>query len=77
MSKQRMTAQSKVNIGAAVKATLVPHKDGYKVTLEGSSGKTCDVENASGPIVYSSMASARKAVEAHNSKLNPTLKPTI
>jgi hypothetical protein len=73
-----MTAQSKVNIEAATDATLVPATGGgYQVKLKGKSGAEAFVENASGPITYSSMANAKTAVKTHNSNLNPALAPTI
>lgn len=75
--KSRMTAQSKANIEAAINAKLIPQPDGYHVELVGKTGTTFTVENASGPIAYSSMANAKAAVKKHNSALNPTLKPTI
>jgi len=76
--RSRMTALSKVNIAAALDAKLIPHdKNGYLVELKGASGDTFIVENANGPIAYSSMANAKAAVKAHNSALNPALKPTI
>jgi hypothetical protein len=74
--KNRMTAQSKVNIAAANKAELVPEKDGYKIVLKGENGE-CTVQDGDGDAVYSSMASAKKAVRTHNAGLNPQLKPTI
>lgn len=40
MARKRMTAQSVVNIKAAVKANLSPVDDGYVVVLEGSKGKS-------------------------------------
>jgi hypothetical protein len=75
-SRSRMTAQSKVNIEAAKDALLIPLSDGYKVELIGKDG-SCFVENAQGPIIYSSMATAKNAVKKHNSHLNAKLKPTI
>lgn len=76
--KSRMTAQSKVNIQAAVAATLIPAAGGgYNVKLTGSSGAVAFVENASGQINYPSMAGAKAAVKTHNSSLNPALAPTI
>ncbi|HDR9052194.1 TPA: hypothetical protein QDA94_006525 [Burkholderia vietnamiensis] len=76
-TRSRMTAQSKANIGAAVSAKIVPMNDGYAVELTGKSGGTAYVENAAGPIAYSSMAAAKSAVKTHNSSLDPSLKPTI
>ncbi len=76
-TRSRMTAQSKVNIEAAVDATLVPAAGGYQVKLKGKSGGEAFVENASGPITYTSMANAKTAVKTHNSNLNPALAPTI
>lgn len=71
-----MTAQSKSNIEAAKSALLVPFGDGYRVELFGTQGSAF-IENADGPIVYSSMATAKSAVKKHNSNLDPSLKPTI
>lgn len=75
--RSRMTAQSKVNIVAATNAKLIPDGSGYKVELTGKNGGSAFVENAEGPIIYSSMATAKSAVKKHNSSLNPTLVPTI
>lgn len=75
--RSRMTALSKVNIQAAVEATLIPSGNGYQVCLKGKSGNEVFVENGSGPISYSSMANAKMAVKTHNSALNPALAPTI
>lgn len=77
-NRSRMTAQSKVNIEAAIKAQLIPENDGYGYTVEliGDQGSAF-VENRQGPIVYSSMATAKAAVKKHNSSLTPALKPTI
>lgn len=74
--RSRMTAQSKVNIEVATNATLLPTPNGYQVQLTGKNG-TAFVENAQGPINYSSMATAKIAVKKHNSILNPSLAPTI
>lgn len=76
-TKKRMTAQSVVNVKAAVKAHLTPVKDGYTVTLEGSTGKTVSVKDADGDLVYSSMSNANKSVNAHNPSLNVDLQPEI
>ena len=75
-TRSRMTAQSKVNIEAATDAKLIPENGGYKVILTGKNGSAL-VENAEGPIIYSSMAIAKSAVKKHNSALNATLTPTI
>ena len=75
--RSRMTAQSKVNIHAASNATLCPTSGGYQVQLSGQNGGTAFVENAQGPITYTSMANAKIAVKTHNSNLNPALAPTI
>jgi hypothetical protein len=72
-----MTAQSKVNIKAAVEAVLIPVEDGYTVQLRGESGGTYTVSNANGPIAYGAMATAKTAVRKHNSSLPVDLKPTI
>lgn len=74
--RSRMTAQSKANIEAAKRALLVPFDDGYRVELFGTQSSAF-IENADGPIVYSSMATAKSAVKKHNSNLDPSLKPTI
>jgi hypothetical protein len=74
--RSRMTAQSKSNIEAATAADLLPAEGGYRVRLTGNKG-TAFVENAEGPIVYSKMATAKKAVKQHNSNLSPSLAPTI
>lgn len=74
--RSRMTAQSKVNIEAATDAKLLPTAGGYQVQLIGEKGSAF-VENAQGPIVYSSMSTAKDAVKKHNSTLNPSLTPTI
>jgi hypothetical protein len=76
MTRKRMTAQSKANIPAAKSASLLPTTDGYKVLLEGENG-TFTVQDGSGDAVYSSMASAKKAVRTHNPALAVKLKPTI
>lgn len=76
--RRRMTAQSKSNIHAAVDATLIPaNGGGYHVELVGANGNSAYVENADGPIAYTSMSTAKTAVRKHNSALNPMLKPTI
>jgi len=81
-TRSRMTAQSKANIAAATRATLVPvrtsngNKFKYQVKLIGEQSEDF-VRNATGPIEYSSMASAKKAVKTHNSLLEPALIPTI
>ena len=73
-----MTAQSKVNIKAAVEAVLIPVENGgYTVQLRGESGGTYTVSNANGPIAYGAMATAKTAVRKHNSSLPVDLKPTI
>lgn len=72
-----MTAQSKVNIKAAKKAHIESVDGGYVVALEGGTGKTVKVKDGSGDLVYSSMASAKKAVTAHNPSLDPDLRPEI
>jgi len=77
MAIQRMTAQSKVNIKAAKEAVLISNENGYMVELVGNTGAKAFIENASGPINYTSMAAAKKAVVSHNSTLTPELKPTI
>lgn len=74
---KRMTAQSKVNIAAAKKATMEPSGIGYRVILEGDTGKTIAIKDADGDLVYSSMAAAKKAVTTHNNTLFPTLKAEI
>ena len=75
--KKRMTAQSVVNVKAAVNAHLTPVNGGYSVTLEGKSGKTVTVKDADGDLVYSSMANANKSINAHNPALNVDLLPEI
>ena len=75
--RSRMTAQSKSNIEAATAADLLPATGGYHVRLKGKNNGTAFVENAEGPILYSRMATAKKAVKQHNNKLNPSLAPTI
>ena len=76
MERKRMTAQSKANITVAKKAHLLPTTGGYKVLLEGEKG-TFIVQDGSGESVYSSMASAKKAIRTHNPTLDAKLKPTI
>lgn len=76
-TKKRMTAQSVVNVKAAVKAHLTPVDDGYTVTLEGRTGKTVTVKDGDGDLVYSSMANANKSINAHNPILNVELLPEI
>lgn len=76
-TKKRMTAQSKVNISAAVSAHMEPASSGYTVVLTGKSGRSVKVQDGDGDLVYSSMAAAKKAVSTHNSALWPDLKPEI
>lgn len=76
-TRSRMTAQSKVNIKAAVDAVLIPVDNGYTVELRGKSGGTYMVSNAEGPIAYGAMATAKTAVKKHNSSLSVELKSTI
>lgn len=77
MTRKRMTDQSVVNVVAAVKAILHDVNDGYTVTLEGSTGKTVNVKDGNGDIVYPSKAAANKALKAHNPALVANLKPEI
>jgi hypothetical protein len=75
-----MTAQSKVNIAAAVSASLEPVNGGYKVILEGKKGKKIAVMSGDDdPAIYPSMAAAKKAVHRHNVALlnRVGLKPEI
>ena len=76
-TKKRMTAQSKANIGAAASAHIEPNNGGYSVVLTGKTGKTIAIHGGDGPIVYSSMAAAKKAVASHNSQLIVELQPEI
>ncbi len=77
MAKKRMTAQSVVNIKAAVKANLSPVDGGYVVVLEGSKGKKVTVKDADGDLVYSSMSNAKKSISAHNPAIDASLEPEI
>ena len=74
--KSRMTAQSKANIKAAVKATLIASDDGYIVELTGSNSSAF-IENMEGPVCYKTASSAKQAVLRHNSKLSVKLLPEI
>lgn len=74
--KSRMTAQSKVNIKAAVKAALIPSSEGYMVELTGDNS-TAFIENREGPIQYKTASAAKQAVLRINSNLNPKLAPEI
>ena len=76
-TKKRMTAQSVVNVKAAVKAHLTPVCGGYVATLEGATGKTVTVKDADGDLVYSSMSIANKSLSAHNPALSADLQPEI
>ena len=76
MTRLRMTAQSKSNIKAAVRAWLIPMNGGYAVELIGNNG-TSKIENGDGIAIYSSMSAAKTAVKKHNASLDPQLKPTI
>ena len=76
-SKKRMTAQSVVNVKAAVQAHLEPVDGGYVAVLTGKSGKTVNVKDASGDLVYTSMATANKSISTHNPALVADLKPEI
>jgi hypothetical protein len=76
-TKKRMTAQSVVNVKAAVKAHLTPVEDGYKVTLEGATGKTVVVKDGDGDLIYTSMSNANKSITAHNPRLTADLEPEI
>jgi hypothetical protein len=76
-TKKRMTAQSKVNIGAATSAHIEPNGKGYIVVLTGQTGKSATVQGGDGVLIYSSMAAAKKAVSTHNPELWPALKPEI
>jgi len=75
----RMTAQSKVNIKAAVSASLQRVDGGYKVILQGATGKKVDVMSGDDvPAVYPAMNAAKKAVQRHNPALfHVTLTPQI
>lgn len=77
MSRKRMTDQSVVNVKAAVSATLHDVGDGYVVSLEGSTGKTVNVKDGNGDLVYPSKAAANRALNAHNPSLSASLKPEI
>lgn len=71
-----MTAQSKVNIEAATDAKLIPKNGGYQIQLTGKNGSAF-IENADGPIVHTSMATAEMAMKKYNSGPTPSLIPTI
>lgn len=77
MARKRMTAQSVVNVKAAVNAHLTPVSGGYTVTLTGKTGKTVTVKDAEGDLVYTSMANANKSIAAHNPSLGADLEPEI
>lgn len=77
MTRKRMTDQSVVNVKAAVKATLHDAGDGYIVTLEGKTGKSINIKDGNGDLVYSSKASANKAITKHNPQLTANLQPEI
>lgn len=77
MTRKRMTAQSVVNVKAAVKAHLIPTEEGYLVELEGSTGKRVKIKDGDGDLMYSSMANANKSIAAHNPALNANLEPEI
>jgi hypothetical protein len=76
-AKKRMTAQSVVNVKAAVSAHLTPVAGGYVATLTGKTGKTVAVKDAEGDLIYTSMASANKSLSAHNGSLSADLQPEI
>lgn len=76
-SKKRMTAQSVVNVKAAETAHLEPVDGGYLAVLTGKTGKSVTVKDASGDLVYTSMATANKSLSTHNPKLVADLKPEI
>jgi hypothetical protein len=80
-TRQRMTAQSKADTEAAVRAQLIPENGGgYSILLFGSNpdaGAVSVTKGSGENIIYSSMANAKRAVKVHNSQLNPTLKPSI
>jgi len=74
---KRMTAQSKVNIKAAKEAIIEQRNGRYVVELVGITGKSIYIQDGDGDLVYSSMASAKKAVTTHNDRLRPDLKSEI
>ena len=76
-AKKRMTAQSVVNVKAAVSAHLTPVEGGYVATLTGKTGKMVAVKDAEGDLIYTSMASANKSLSAHNGSLSADLQPEI
>jgi hypothetical protein len=76
-TKKRMTAQSVVNVKAAASSHLDPVPGGYVVVLTGQTGKTVTVKDASGDLVYTSMATANKSISTHNPALVADLKPEI
>ena len=77
MAKQRMSHQSVVNVKAAVKAELIKVDGGYIIMLIGKSGKTVKVKSPESEIIYSTVASADKAISYHNPNLTVELKPEI
>jgi len=76
-TKKRMTAQSVVNVKAASGAHLNVVDGGYTVTLTGKTGKTVNVKDADGDLVYTSMATANKSIGSHNPSLIVDLLPEI
>lgn len=76
-TKKRMTAQSVVNVKHATSSHLEPVDGGYVVVLTGRTGKSIAVKDASGDLVYTSMATANKSISTHNPALTADLKPEI